>query len=143
MSNGTIIRGPNSVNVKVTASGELVVGPLHYSDTKFNTLDVAGTASNFYGPEPKKQFVITAILAFADKDVNDTTDTIITIYEANSPTSATADKVLLQFGMGKLTVISATPLSILVNAGVFINAKTGDDDIHLNIMGFYIDELSK
>lgn len=126
---------------KVTKSGELVVTPLHYDKTSFNTLDAINTGYNFYRPLSKKQFVITGILAFADKDVNDTTDTIIVIYEAGDSDTTTVDEVLLQFGMGKLTVITATPLHILVRPGKFVNAKTGDDDIHLNIMGYYINKL--
>lgn len=117
------------------------MAPLSYDETVFNDMDVADQAYNFYSPRSRKQFVITGALVFADKDINDATDTIIVIYEAESTTSTTVDKVLLQFGMGKLTVLPILPLHLLVNAGKFINAKTGDDDIHMTIFGYYIPKL--
>lgn len=117
------------------------MAPLSYDETVFNVLDVAGTASNFYSPKSQKQFVITGVLAFADKDVSDASDTVIVVYEASDTTTATVDKVLLQFGMGKLTSLAILPLHLLVNAGKFVNAKTGDDDIHMTIMGYFIDKI--
>ena len=32
-------------------------------------------------------------------------------------------------------------LSLLVNVGKFINAKTDDDDVHMNILGYYVDAV--
>jgi len=127
--------------VKVTQAGQLVVAPISYDESSFNTLDATATAYNFYVPKVGQQFIITAVLAFADKDVADNTDTIVTVYEATAPDTATESKVLFQFGMGKLTVLSLTPLNLLINEGVYINAKTGDDDIHMTIMGYYIPKL--
>lgn len=126
---------------KVTKSGELVVAPLHYSETVFNILDAIDTAYHFYPPRPRQQFVITGVVVFADKDVSDASDTVIVIYEADSTTSTTVDKVLIQFGMGKLTSLPLLGLNSLVNKGKFVNAKTGDDDIHMSILGYYISEL--
>lgn len=123
---------------KVSAAGQLAVGPLFYDETEFNTLDVAGTAYNFYSPKAGQQFVITGILAFGDKDLSDADDTVIVVYEAGTAETATVDKILLQFGMPKLSLLPALPLNILVNEGKFVNAKTGDDDIHMTIMGYYI-----
>ena len=126
---------------KVTGSNELVVAPLSYDETSFNTLDTVDTAYNFFEPLPNKQFVITGILVFADKDVLDSSDTIIIIYEASDKTTTTVDKTLLQFGMGKLTSLPIVPLHLLVTPGKWISAKTGDDDIHMTIMGYFIAEL--
>lgn len=135
-------RNNTSVTAGVTSIGQLVVAPFAYDETVFNTLDVAGTAYKFYDPKPGQQFVITGVLAFADKDVADNSDTEIVVYEATSDSTATVDKTLLQFGMGKLTSIPILPLNILVNEGLFVNAKTGDDDIHMTIMGYYIPRIS-
>ena len=102
---------------------------------------MGGVTYNFYPPKAGHQFVIKGAIAFADKDVSDASDTVIIIYEAGDAATTTVDKTLLQFGMGKLTTLPMLPLDILVNEGKFVNAKTGDDDIHLNILGYYIKAL--
>ena len=43
--------------------------------------------------------------------------------------------------MTKNTVVSPTPLRILVNSGVWVNAKTDDATIHVTMFGYYIDKL--
>ncbi|KKM94626.1 hypothetical protein LCGC14_1196400 [marine sediment metagenome] len=43
--------------------------------------------------------------------------------------SASVDKVLLQFGMGKLTGLPILPLNLKVNEGKFATARTGHADI--------------
>jgi len=125
----------------VTSIGQLVVAPFDYDDVVFNTLDVIDTAYHFFPPIPRKQFIIRYVIVFADKDVADNTDTVIEIYEADSTTSTTVDKTLLKFGMGKLTVLPLPGLNGKVNIGKFVNAKTGDDDIHMTIMGHYIPQV--
>ena len=126
---------------KVTSSGELVVAPLHYDETSFKELAEPNIGYNFYAPLPGKQFVITAILMKADKQVSNTDDATVVIYEADSTDSTTVDKTLIQFAMVRDDIIIPTPLRILVAEGKFINAKTDDDDIHMTITGYYIDKL--
>ena len=127
--------------VRVTPSGELVVAPLHYDETSFKELAEDNTGYNFYEPLPGKQFVITAVLLRADKDVSNTADATVVIYEADSTDSTTVDKTLIQFAVVRDDIFTSTPLRILVAGGKFINAKTTDDDIHMTITGYYIDKL--
>lgn len=127
--------------VRVTPSGELVVAPLNYDETSFNELAVAATGYNFYEPLPGKQFVITAVLMRADKNVSNVTDATVVIYEANSTDSITIDKTLIQFAVVRDDIITSTPLRILVAGGTFINGKTSDASIHMTITGYYIDKL--
>jgi len=47
-------------------------------------------------------------------------------------------KVLYQDVMVEGDRIQFSDANILVSEGLFINAKTTDDDIHMNIMGYYI-----
>jgi hypothetical protein len=133
-----IIGGIADYVARVTPAGQLVVAPYDYDLVKFNSLAVVNTAYNYYVPLSGMEFVITSMLAFATKDVGDTTSTSIVIYEAGSPDVTTVDKVLFQFGMGKLTTLPITPLNIKVNQGKFINAKTDDNTIELTITGYYI-----
>ncbi len=126
----------------VSATGALSVAPAKYDETATNTMSSSGTAFNFFSPSSAQQFVVTGLLAFATKDVSDASDTIIIIYEADSSTSTTADKTLLEFGMGKLTNLPLVPLNILVNEGVYVNAKTDDATINMTLLGYFIDIIS-
>lgn len=131
----------NGFKVKVTKSGELVVAPLAYDETMFVELAEDDTAYNFYEPKPQKQFVITGVLAYGDKQVSAVTNATVIIYEADSIDTLTVDKVLLQFEIGQNQSIPISSLRTLVNVGKWINSKTDDDDIHMTIMGYYINKL--
>ncbi len=137
----SVIDGKTSVPVKVTASGELVVGPLHYDETEFNELAEPDTAYNFYQPKSGQQFVITGMLAFGDKQINGVTNATVVVYEATNTDVTTVQKVLLQFEMGQNQSIPMAGLRILVAAGAYVNAKTDDDDVHMTLLGYYIEEL--
>lgn len=133
-----IIGGSGSA-AKVTKSGELVVAPLSYDEIANQTLDSAGVAENFFAPISQKQFVVTGIVANADKAV--TTDVVVDVFEADSLTSATIDKAIFHFEMLKNGDKDLTGLRILVNSGVFINAKADDANVNITIMGYYINKL--
>lgn len=130
----------NGRRARVTKAGELVVAPFTYDETEFRELAEDDTAYNFYEPKPGHQFVITGFNMKADRDVSQTIDAVVIIYEAESIDTTTVAKTLFQEAMirGERTSLST---HILVNSGVWINAKTSDDDIHMTIMGYYIPEL--
>lgn len=73
--------------------------------------------------------------------MSSTVDATVVVYEAGDTTTATVDKVLIQFAVVQGDIINATSLNLLVGVGKFVNAKTDDDDIHMTIMGYYIDKL--
>lgn len=130
------------IDVRVTAAGAVVTAPFAYDDTKFVELAEDNTAYNFYKPKAGLQFVITGIRAKADRDVSQTADADVVVFEAAAIDSTTADKVLHQEAMVRGESVTLIPLNILVNSGKFLNAKTSDDDIHMTIMGYYIPEIS-
>lgn len=137
-----LIDGEGSlVKVCVTPSGELVVAPLSYDETKFVELAEPDTAYNYFGPLPNRQFVITTIAAYADKQVSGNTNATVVIYEAISPDTLTVAKVLHQFELGQNQSLPLPGIRILVSPGVWVNGKTDDDDVHLTIMGYYIRRL--
>jgi len=125
----------------VTAAGQIITAPFGYDETVFNTLDATGTAYHYYGPKAGFQFVITGVIAYATKDVNDSTSTVISIFEAVSTASISATKTLMSFGLGKNAVLPLLPLNIIVTEGVYLNATTDDDDILLTVMGYYVPSL--
>jgi len=122
----------------VSKIGQLIVAPFAYDDTQFIELAADNTAYNFYKPKVGEQFVITGLRAKADRQVSNTVDADVVIYEASSPTSLTADKILHQEAMIRGDSVTLNPTNILVSKGKYVNAKTTDDDIHMTIMGYYI-----
>lgn len=135
------IVGPNGKEVQVTPSGELVIAPLRYDETEFRELAEDDTAYNFYEPLPGKQFVITGFIAVGDQQITGNANANVVIYEAADTGTVTVDKILVQFVIKQDQDIPVTGLRTLVNAGKFINAKTDDDDVHLTLMGYFIEEL--
>lgn len=138
---GVSAKGGAVNEARVTALGQVVIGAIAYDETEFNELGTINTAFNFYLPKSGQQFVITAILVYGDKQVSSSTNATVIIYEATTDETITVSKVLLQFEIGQNQLLPFTPLNLLVAEGVFINAKTDDDDIHMTIMGYYIPVL--
>lgn len=128
------------VAASVNLAGGLATAAVEYDEVESRDLDTDDTAFNFYSPKPSEQFLIKGILVFANKDINDASDTIIVIYEASEIDSTTVDKILFRFGMGKLTVLPIMPLNIIVNSGKYVNAKTGDNSIFMTIFGHFVIE---
>jgi hypothetical protein len=135
--------GADSREVEVNDAGELMVALGPYDLVKFNDMDVADQAYNFYSPRGTDQFVVTGFLAFGDKDINDATDSTVVIYEASAPDTTTVDRTLFQFEVGKLVPVPFTSLKILCNFGKYINAKTNDDDVHMTMLGYFVDLKGK
>lgn len=127
---------------KVSSIGEIVTGPFTYDDASFKLLDVADTAYNFYKPVVGKQFIIKGIFLKANKLVSNVTDATIIVYEATSDSSTTVSKVLFQTSMTSGDIVSANPVNIIVTEGLYLNGKTDDDDVAMNIIGHYIPRLS-
>lgn len=121
----------------VSSIGELIIAPYAYSDVVFNELAENDTAYSFYGPRAGFRFVITGITAKADKQVSTTVDATVVVYEATASDTTTVSKVLYQDVMVEGDRIALCGMNITVREGYWINAKTTDDDIHMNIMGFY------
>ena len=125
----------------VTKIGQLVTTPFRYDETEFKELAVNDTAYNFYSPKHEQQFVITGIVAVGDQQITANSNADVVVYEATAPDTTTVEKVLFQTAIARDSFQGLPSLNILVNKGVWINAKTTDDDVHMTIMGYYIPEL--
>jgi hypothetical protein len=126
----------------VSSVGQLVTAPFSYDLVVFKEFAEPNTAYNFYEPKHNKQFVITGIVLVADKQVSSNATADVVIYEASLSDTTTVDNVLYQTGMIQDQVQILLPLNILVNSGKFINGKTTDDDIHANVIGYYLPILN-
>ena len=139
MSLTVYIKGANGKLVEVSASGELVVGPLAYSEPIFQLLDVNDQVYNFFRPKAGEQLIITGIDASALRTV--TTQTQVDIYEATSDTDGTISKQIRRWEIPKNGEKQAQGIFEEIRPGAFVNAKCDDDDVALTITGFYIPEL--
>lgn len=123
---------------KVTKRGQLVVAPLEFSEAYFQNLDVVLTAYNFAGPVTGKRFVITSITASGNKFIG-TDGALVEIYEADAEDSLISTKDIYGLPIPKNGQLAITPLNLVINEGVFLNASVDDDDVYLTITGYYID----
>ena len=129
-------RGDGS-EAKVSSIGEVIVAPFAYSDSKFVELATAAEGYTFYEPKVDSQFIITGIIFKADKQVSGTTEGDVVIYESSAVDSATQTKVLFQMAVLQYDNMVLLPMNVAVSEGVWLNASTTDDDVHMTIMGFY------
>lgn len=127
-----------SQQVAVNEAGEILVSDGPYDLSTFNELDTINTAYNFFGPRGIEQFVITGFLMYGDKQVNSSTNATVIIYESDQRDSTTESRVLVQVEVGQNQSIPFPNIRILCNKGVYLNAKTDDDDIHMTIFGHYV-----
>jgi hypothetical protein len=133
------LMGNGSQQVQVNEAGELITSDGPYDLAAFNELAAVNTAYNFYGPRGREQFVITGFLLYGDKQVNASTNATVVIYESDQSDSTTEGRVLVQVEVGQNQSIPFPNIRILCNKGIYLNAKTDDDDIHMTIFGHYVD----
>lgn len=126
------------VAARISPIGQVTVAPYAYDETTFKELGTDDAAVNFYAPRVGEHFVLTGLVAKADKQVSTTVDATVIVYEAGSALSTIVDKVLFQMAMVEGDLAVLLPLNIKVAPGKFVNAKTTDDDIHMTIMGYYV-----
>ncbi|MCH7535020.1 MAG: hypothetical protein IH948_04640 [Bacteroidetes bacterium] len=136
---GVVIKGTQfGKEVKVSSIGELITRSFDYSIPIFKNLDTDDAAFNFFKPKAGFKFVITDIIADADRNVGNLGATV-DIYEANADDSTTIDTQILKFDIPKQTSKVLTGLNfITTDEGKFINAKSDDSNVLLTISGFFI-----
>ena len=128
----------SSYKVCVTKAGQLVTAPFSYDDTMHVELGEPDTGYIFYEPKPDKRFVITGMVVKADKQVSSSVDAAVVVYESEDGDTTVVSKVLFETAMVQGDSLVIMPLNIITTEGVWVNAKTTDDDIHMTIMGYYI-----
>lgn len=121
----------------VSPRGQLYTAPLDYSTAYNATADVANTAANLLVPKTGKQFVITSIHLYANKNVG-AGDATVVLYEATSSSTATVTKTIFTVEMPKYSYRDLTGLNLIVTEGVWVNIKTDDDDVFATVLGYYI-----
>jgi hypothetical protein len=131
----------DSAGVTVTKRGQLVTSPLAFSTAYNATAGVTNTGYNLVTPVTAKQFIITSIHLYANKNVG-AGDATVVLYEASDATTATADKTIFTVEMVKQTSRDLTGLNLEVSEGKWVNVKTDDDDVFATLLGYYVPALS-
>lgn len=126
---------------RVTERGQLVVASFSFDLTEFRALDAEDTAFNFFAPIGGEQFVITGVIVKASRTVSTTTDATVVLYEAGAADSIVVDKAIFQGVFVRGDLIQVLPLNILTNPGKWINAKTTDATMNVNVIGFFVPTL--
>lgn len=124
----------------VTKRNQLVTAPLDFSTFYPVTADVIDTGYNIAPAMAKLQFIITDIVLSANRNVG-VNDATVVIYEADSLTETTVAKTVFTQEMVKQTSIAITGLNIIVTEGKWLNVKTNDDDVFVNVAGYYVDAV--
>ena len=138
MSVPAVIKDSETGNeATVTKYGQLIVGPIDYSSPVAKTLSVVDTAYNFIEPVSGKSIVITDIILTANKNVG-VNDATIIIYQSDDSLSLISSNDILNLEMIKQTNLVLTGLNMIVPEGLFVNAKTDDNDIFITLMYYRV-----
>lgn len=123
---------------KITTRGQVVTAPLEYSLAYNATAGTANVAVNVIEPINGKRFVIDSLMLYANQGVSNTADATVDVYEATSNATATISKSLVQTNMVRQDRIILQQINLIVSEGVWVNAKTTDDDVYVTIFGYYV-----
>lgn len=126
----------NGASPHITKEGQLVTAPLAYSTPMFVDLAVNDQGYTFFPPIDGKRFVITDVIAIANRNV--TTECVINIYESDDLNDATIAKSIFQLDMLKSTTLVMNGLNLVITEGQFLNGKTDDNNGLVTISGYYI-----
>lgn len=140
MSSPVQILGQSTgVKAKVTKFGQLVVAPIDYSTTSTVVLNATGTPFNILSPETGKAIVITDIIVNADKSVSNTTPANIEIYSAEEADLLTVFNLIVAPQLTGSSQQVMTGLNLLIDAGLWVNAKTDDASVLVTIMSYRLE----
>lgn len=128
----------SDLTAKVTEFGQLVVAPLDYSVPVEIELDTINTAFSFIPPVANKNIVITDIIAFASRNVSNTTPANVQVYEADGEESVTPILGVLSPQLLRGGSVAITGLNLIVPEGRWVNAITDDAEILLTIMYYRV-----
>lgn len=142
MANRVYIADPkNDTAVGVSENGEMHVAPLHHNQSIHYKMDTINTAYTFAEIQTGKEMHLENILIYANKGVG-TNDATVTIYTSLEANSLIIEDTIMEFEIPKYGTRDLIGLNLRLGGGVYLNAKTDDNDIFLTMMGFYADSSS-
>ena len=123
---------------RITDVGEVVCSPYAYSETSVNVMSATGTAYNFITPKSGYDIIITGLFLYADRNVSNTNEATIELYEATAVDEDTVDVAKITLNAIKQQSLQLNPLNLICNSGKWINAKTDDATINMTVFYYYI-----
>ena len=134
-----IIDGETNDSAKVTSRNQLVVGQAEFSSATSIVLIVDDVPINLVGPNSGNNYIITDIIIRGDKNISNTIDAIVSIYESSvGPVSTTQNKVVLSTVIPRSGSLVLNGLNLEVTESRWLNAVTSDDNVYITVMGYYI-----
>ena len=139
MTDVTIWDEKSQAAALISANGELVVGPLSYSSSYHEIVDIAATAFEIVPASSGKKFIIDSMLLATSKTFGTaTTAETLTIYEASPADLSTNLKTVAQIDFLKNDRLVATGLKLASSTAVSLVASATDTDVSVTIAGFYV-----
>ena len=121
----------------VTQYGQLIVAPVDYSSLTQENLTVVDTAYVFVTPLAGHSIVVTDLLISTDKNVG-VNGASLQIYTASEADSVTITGGVLDVEMLKNTNRDLTGLNVLITEGLWLLAKTDDNNVNITIAYYYV-----
>lgn len=125
----------NGNRVGISTNGELFVAPLNPNISVHQTMSVADQAYTFAAPQTGFKMRLQNILIYGDKNVG-VNDASIVIYAASGPEDING-VTILELELPKFASRDIIGLNLELSEGVYLNAKTNDNNVFLTMMGYY------
>jgi len=121
----------------VSEFGQLTISPVDYSTPVQEKLDVINTAFTMIEPVDGKLIIITDILLTANKSVG-VNDATVSIYTSTVKGDLVAAGNIIELEMQQKSSLPITGINTKIDAGLYVNAKTDDNDIFVTIMYYRV-----
>ena len=121
----------------VSEFGQLTVSPVDYSVPVQETLTLINTAYTMIEPVDGKLIIITDIILTANKSVG-VNDATVTLYTSETKGELTPSGNILELEMQQKTTLPITGINAKIDAGLYVNAKTDDNDVFVTIMYYRV-----
>jgi len=123
---------------KVTASNELVTGPLSPSTpTNVITINSTGTAFNLQIPITGRKFRLTEIVMSSDKNVS-VNGAIVEIYEADDISTTVQSKKVLEINLNRQDRFALTGINWEISEGVWLTGESDQANVTVTVAGYYV-----
>jgi len=133
----SLVDASSGNRAEITRYGQLVVAPVDYSSSISTQLLSANTAYNLLHPAMGQGIVVTDIIITGARSVG-ANGAEVAIYASEVEDTLVADLDILTVDIIKQTVTPLIGLNLLVPEGLFINAKTDDDDVYITLMYYRV-----
>lgn len=126
-------------SAEVTEHGQLVVGPLSYSESYNASMALAATEYEVVKGITSRRFVITDILIITLKSVSPSAPATIILYEADVSDITTNLKTIVEIDMVSQDRLVANGLNIVTSGEArSIVGTTTDGTVTVTLAGYYI-----